>query len=57
MTAYGETNESELYAESFAAYVHANDDFKKLNPNLYKWLEDLTFNVYGIDKKSIKIAK
>ena len=57
LTAYGETNESELYAESFAAYVHANDDFKKLNPNLYKWFEDLTFNVYGIDKKSIKIAK
>lgn len=54
---YGETNQSELYAETFSAYVHANADFKKHSPKLFEWFEDLTFNVYGIDKKTIVLAK
>jgi len=57
LTWYGETNQSELYAETFSAYVHANADFKKHSPKLFDWFEDLTFNVYGIDKKTIILSK
>lgn len=57
LTWYGQTNLSELFAESFAAYVHANDSFKKSNRKLYNFMEELLFDVYKIDKKSIKIAK
>jgi len=57
LTWYGESNTSELYAESMSAYVHANKDFKKHSPKLFDWFEDLTFNVYGIDKKTIILSK
>lgn len=57
LTWYGETNPSELFAESFAAYVHANREFKKSNRKLFDFMEELLFDVYKIDKKSIKIAK
>ena len=57
LTWYGETNQSELFAESFAAYVHGNKEFKISNPKLFDFMEELLFDVYKIDKKSIKIAK
>lgn len=57
LTAYGETNSSEWFAETWAAYVHANEDFKRYAPKMFEVFEELLFDVYKIDRNSIKIAK
>ena len=55
LTEYGETNYSEFFAEHYTAYIYANAELKATAPKIFAFMEELMFDVYGIDKKSIKI--
>jgi hypothetical protein len=37
---YGNTNESERFAETFAQYVFAPDELKKASPEAYRWVDE-----------------
>ncbi len=56
VTVYGETNNSEFFAENYTAYVYSNSMLKKKNKKVFDFIEEL-LDLYGIDKKTIKIAK
>ena len=56
VTWYGSTNDSEFFAETYTAYVYNKEGLKAANPDLFQFIEELLFDVYGIDKKTIKIA-
>jgi hypothetical protein len=55
-TIYGESNSRELWTESFTSYVYDNENLKKNNPKIYKFVESY-LNEIGVDLKTIKIAE
>jgi SPP1 gp7 family putative phage head morphogenesis protein len=56
LTMYGETNWSEFWAEQMTIYIHSNKHMKKNHLKMFNFIEDM-FEVYGIDKKTIRLAK
>jgi len=56
-TWYGSTNDSEFFTETYTSYIYNNEDLKKNRPDLFEFIEELLFDVYKIDKKSIILAK
>jgi hypothetical protein len=55
-TLYGESNLDEFWTESFTTYVYSNDFLKAEHPKVFEAIEE-ALDAYGIDKKTIKIAK
>jgi hypothetical protein len=55
-TIYGESNPKELWTESFTSYVYDNQNLKKNNPKIYKFVESYLKEI-GVDLKTIKIAE